>query len=267
MANDKFGAKEVMDVVLLDLASGKPVIYFDTLKTSDIAVTSEKVYARGGKGNPKLITWEINKDATLNITDALISPKSMELISGLKSKIGVQTLYMRQSTEWDLTDPSNPYDKGALFPLKANATGEIDLAFEPKDAVADIYVYDSNDDFGTPMDMTGATLVGKKLTVDDAADKQVVVYYNFDTNAEADTYIIDSSHFSGSYKLVGFTVIRNRDTGKDEQFQVQIPNLKWSSNLTLSFAAEGDPSPIEFACEILRDAKTPTMIQMTRWNG
>ena len=47
MANAKFGAKEVMDVVLYDMQTGKPIIFFDTLKTSEIAVTAEKVYARG----------------------------------------------------------------------------------------------------------------------------------------------------------------------------------------------------------------------------
>lgn len=51
-ANTKFGAKEVMDVTLYDMSTNKPIICFDTLKTSSISVTSEKVYARGGKGNP-----------------------------------------------------------------------------------------------------------------------------------------------------------------------------------------------------------------------
>jgi len=46
--NTKFGAKEVMDVTLYDMRSSKPIICFDTLKTSSISVTSEKVYAQGG---------------------------------------------------------------------------------------------------------------------------------------------------------------------------------------------------------------------------
>ena len=49
MANGKFGAKEVLDVTLYDMATNKPVIFFDTLKTSNIEFTSEKVYARGGR--------------------------------------------------------------------------------------------------------------------------------------------------------------------------------------------------------------------------
>ena len=37
-ANTKFGAKEVMYVILYDMSTNKPVIFFDTLKTSSIEV-------------------------------------------------------------------------------------------------------------------------------------------------------------------------------------------------------------------------------------
>ena len=40
MSNAKFGAKEVMDVVLYDMETDKPVIQFDSLKTSSINDTS-----------------------------------------------------------------------------------------------------------------------------------------------------------------------------------------------------------------------------------
>ena len=53
----KFGAKEVMDVIFYDIATNKPVLFLDTLKTSSIETTAQEVYARGGKGNSKLIGW------------------------------------------------------------------------------------------------------------------------------------------------------------------------------------------------------------------
>lgn len=264
MANGKFGAKEVMDVTLYDMSSGKPVISFDTLKTSSIEVTAEKVYARGGKGNSKLITWEVNKEAKLTIEDALLSPKSMELVSGLATAVGTKKIYMRQKTEWDVTG-GTPFDKGGLFPLTANASGVINLAFAPKEAAANILVYTSDDDCGTPLTMASATLVGKVLTVAAAANKKVIVYYTYDSAATAESFTIDSAHFSGTYKLVGDTVVRNVETGKDESFQVVIPNLKWSSNLNLDFKAEGDPTPTSFECEIMRDANSATMIEMVKY--
>lgn len=263
-ANTKFGVKEVMDVILYDMSTNKPVIFFDTLKTSSIEVTSEKVYARGGKGNAKLITWELNKEGKLTIEDALLSPKSLELISGLATVSGAQTVYMRQATEYDVSGAA-PADKGDLYPLTGNASGVINLAYEPLESAANILVYEKEDDCGTPLDMASATLTGKVLTVPAAANKNVVVYYTFKSADSTETYVIDASHFSGTYKLVGLTVIRNRDTGKDEAFQVVIPNLKWSSNLNLGFTAEGDPQATSFECEIMKAANSSTMIQMTRW--
>lgn len=264
MANAKFGAKEVMDVTLYDMATGDPVISFDTLKTSSISVTSEKVYARGGKGNPKLITWELNKEATLTIEDALLSPKSMELVSGLATAVGTQTVYMRQKTEWDTTG-ATPKDKGSIYPLTADGDGKINLAFTPKGNVSTIRVYEADDDCGTALDMTDASLADKVLTVAPAANKKVIVYYTYETSATTETFVIDSSHFSGTYKLIGDTVVRNSQTGQDEAFQVQIPNLKWTSNLELGFSAEGDPTATTFECEIMRDNSTGEMIRMIKY--
>lgn len=42
-----------------DGTPGKPVLFLDTLKVSTIEQTAEQVDARGGKGNPKLITWDL----------------------------------------------------------------------------------------------------------------------------------------------------------------------------------------------------------------
>lgn len=262
MGNAKFGSKEVMDVVLYDMETDKPIIQFDSLKTSSISVTSEKVYARGGKGNPKLITWETNKEATLTIEDALISPKSIELISGIARKVGVQTIRMRQTTEYDKGE-----NKGKLYPLKADDTGKIVLAFDPCTAVEKVLVYpfDADCEEEALISTAGATLEKNVLTVAAAANKRVVVYYDYESAETAETYVIDAEHFSGTYKLVGDTVLRNQKTGKDEAFQITIPNLKFASNLELGFAAEGDPSTTSFECEIMQDVDAGTMIQMVKY--
>ena len=246
--NAKFGAKEVMDVTLYDMSSGKPVICFDTLKTSSISVTSEKVYARGGKGNPKIITWEINKEAT---------------------RVGTRTVYVRQDTEWD-TSGEKPVDKGDIYPLMCSSEGIINLAFTPKETAENIKIYLRDDDCGTLVSMTGASLSANALTLGDAgkttaANKKVIAYYTRDTSETAQTYIITSDKFSGTYKLVGDTVIRNAETGLDEPFQVIIPNLKWTSNLELGFSAEGDPSTTSFECEIMRESGSSTMIEMIKY--
>ena len=81
----KFGIKEVADVNFYSLASGAgtdPVLKFDTLKVSNLEFTSEEAFARGGKGNPKLITWDYNREATLTLQDALLSMDTLAMIFG-----------------------------------------------------------------------------------------------------------------------------------------------------------------------------------------
>lgn len=56
--------KEVADVTFyaLDEAGNPshPVLYLDTLKVSTIEQTAEQAEARGGKGNPPLLIWDLN---------------------------------------------------------------------------------------------------------------------------------------------------------------------------------------------------------------
>lgn len=86
----KYGIKEVADVVFYSINKigdeefYTPVLFLDTLKVSTIEKTAEKVEARGGLGNKKLITWNFGKEIILNLEDALFSPASMSMIWGGK---------------------------------------------------------------------------------------------------------------------------------------------------------------------------------------
>lgn len=95
----KYGIKEVADVVfysITDIGDEEfytPVLFLDTLKVSTLEKAAEKVEAKGGKGNKKLITWNFGKEVTLNLEDALFSPASMSMIWGgkLDSKLSDYT--------------------------------------------------------------------------------------------------------------------------------------------------------------------------------
>lgn len=263
MASNKFGAKEVMDVVFYDIKTNKPVLFLDTLKTSEIEQTAQEVYARGGKGNSKLVGWEFDKEVMMNITDALLSPRSLELVTGVATKVGAHPIAMRQSTEWD-TSGSKPVDKGSHFPLKASGSGEIQLAYTPLETAEKIWVYEASEE-GTPGKEKVGSLSGKTLTVSSLANKEVVVYYSFNSDDTAETYTIAADKFGGIYKVVGNTYVRNAETGQDERFQMTLPKVKLKSGFKIGFSADGDPSSFDMNIEILKDSKTPTMVTMTRY--
>lgn len=88
---EQYGIKEVADVTLYAIELNKyddevyiPIMYLDTLKVSTIEQTAEQSSARGGLGNPELITWDYGKEITVTLEDALFTPASQSLMWGGK---------------------------------------------------------------------------------------------------------------------------------------------------------------------------------------
>lgn len=263
-SNDKFGVKEVMDVTFYDTVLNKPVLFCDTLKVSTLEIKASQSFAKGGRGNAKLLVWDFDKEINMNITDALMSPKSFQLLSGNAVTTGTQKIYMRQDTAWvvDGNDNTKMVDKGSLFPLTASAAGEIALAFTPNEIATNILVYDATDDGGTAL--ASGTLSGKTLTNQAWANKKLVVYYSTNQTG-VQTYLITASNFPGTYRIVGDTVIRNARTGKDEAFQLVINNAKIQSNFKFEFKSEGDPSAFDMNIDVLRETDNDKMVTMSQY--
>jgi hypothetical protein len=90
--NMQFGVREICDVVFKAKATmkvgnktffkGEPVIYFDSLTTSSVEGATTTVYAQGGRGNARLISWEGERTVTFTMEDALISPAGFMILSG-----------------------------------------------------------------------------------------------------------------------------------------------------------------------------------------
>ena len=88
---EQYGIKEVADVTLYAIELDEndeeiyiPVLYLDTLKISSVEQTAEQTSARGGLGNPHLITWDYGKEITVNLEDALYTPASISMLWGGK---------------------------------------------------------------------------------------------------------------------------------------------------------------------------------------
>ena len=129
----KFGVREICDVVFKAKSNvqigktvykkGQPVLYIDTAKTSTLEGAATTVYAQGGKGNTRLITWEGEKTITFTVEDALLSPLGFSILSGaglIKGKDGEQTVNVHTTTNV-LVEGDDP--TGA-----ANTKGIINLA-------------------------------------------------------------------------------------------------------------------------------------------
>lgn len=241
----KYGVKEVCDITFYDLTTGKPLLYLDTLKMSTIENTAESSDARGGKGNPKLLTWDYNRDATVQMQDALMSMKSISLMTGNELKTGTALVTKRE-----------------LLTAVAGTVGETKVTLENTPAGKVTIQL-----FSTDQEVEGL-VEAKEITFDEidvAIGTQVAVFYTYTTVGDAEVITISASRFPGYVKVVGDTVIRNATTGLDEAFQVVIHKAKVQPNFNLTFQADGDPTAFDMNLNVYKRDQDDEMLQLIKY--
>ncbi len=282
---DRYGIKEVADVTFYELNAdgtpGKPVLFLDTLKVSTIEQTAEQVDARGGKGNPKLITWDYGKEITVTIEDALFSPKSMAIMLGdgqgtvnqggrkirktcvvrLKDTLTADTSLAVAANDYITADifDENSTNGGAtraklyLGPETNPPAGEVklngQLLFvngEEKSAL-----YDENGAV-IDSDFTETELKNLYQTGISSAYAGHKVMFTYWVNSIAKEIIVSGDKFPGTYYIQGDTYSRSDVTGADQFFQFIIPKAKMSAENTITLEAEGDPATFSMNLTVLR---------------
>jgi hypothetical protein len=278
---DRYGIKEVADVTFCkindDGSRGAPVLYLDTLKVSTIEQTAETSDARGGKGNPKLISWDYGKEISVSLEDALFSAKSMSLMFGdgeVPAEVSgavVRTAVMRVTAGVDFFVADMVGDNGGAVRknvwLGLIPAGQEGVKFDDvKAKFGKVVVYKEDGtkitDIAQASDWTAAeskdaALVGQK------------VFVTYELNAKSRTINISGDAFPGTYYVTGDTYARSDVTGEDQFFQFIIPKAKITSENTITLEAEGDPSVFNMSLTVLRpdDGVMMKLVQYTLTAG
>ena len=249
---DKYGIKEVADVMFYEIDAtghaGKPVLYLDTLKVSNIEQTAQEATANGGKGNAPLIVWDYGKEITITLEDALFSAKSMALMFGDGDAIPATSTSgtLKKTISWTAT----------------STTGVVPSAFEgPQGKLyavpsTGIITYDAS---GSSMSGSGYNVTG--CTVGE------IYYTTFDMPITNNSTIeVSANTFPGTYYITGDTYARSEKTGLDEFFQFIIPKAKVQSSNTITLQADGDPSVFSLNLRVLRPAGGGAMMQLVKYD-
>ena len=272
---DRYGIKEVADVTFYEINSdgtpGKPVLFLDTLKVSTIEQTAEQADARGGKGNPKLITWDYGKEITVNIEDALFSPKSMSIMLGDSTVTHASANYVQHTAtvRLDSTGKFPEYFVADVYDAThGSARKKVYIGANSAAPAGMVLLADSGVElYGT--NFTGAQLVAEDgtaldstFTSDDilAAAASAVystragqkVMFTYAVKATTNTIVVSGDTFPGTYYVTGDTYARSDIDGRDQFFQFIIPKAKMSAEQTITLEAEGDPSTFNMNLTVLR---------------
>lgn len=256
ICNVVFKAKTTMNIGEATFKAGQPVLYIDTATAATLEQATTAVYARGGRGNTKLITWEGEKELTFTLTDALLSPVGLTILTGAG-------LYGGSSEE-----------KFVHVHMSAKATADIqstaltiDLTQALKedetiDSKAPVFVViaDGGDGSLTGKMVEGLQVAsgGKKLTKTTSAsdivkngDTVFVDFYVKKAEAVVSEIQIDASCFNGNFYVEASTLVRRQSDGKDMACEITLPNVKIQSNISISMSATGDPSTFDFTMDAM----------------
>lgn len=274
-ANIVFRAKQPTDIGVSHFEVGQPVLYIDSATTSSVEQAVTTVYAQGGRGNSRLISWDGEKTVTFSFTDALLSPIGFGILSGAgifkkgdgsendnetKAPLGKDFVHFHMTSAANLTvegENAKVDLTDAIADFKGNAIICIDDA--------PIYIMEAEEDGSLTgnlysgeislSDLTSGVLEianVKSTSGGTIKNASVMVDYYVDLPGqhvwEAD---ITPETFGGNYYVEADTLFREQSTGKDLPANLTFPNVKIQSNFTMTFAGTGDPSTFDFTMDAM----------------
>ena len=209
----QFGIKEVLDILMRDYATGKPITFIDYAEASSNEFAAESLEIRGGRGNALLMTFDHSKTATMTLTLPLVDLHLLALLGGSE---------LEKATK-DVLKTEKKIVQNGVVTLDKIPVGEVA-----------VYKVDAGYGFGDKVE--GATVEGKKVTVTGSDSEEVFVIYQHAIPATSKKVTIRSNAFPKAVSMSGFGLARDRNDQLDKPVQVEIHQACPQSNFTFNMA-------------------------------
>ena len=241
---ERFGVVTVMDVVLYDHGSPKPLLMFDTLKVSSINMDGSTKEIRGGMAADLLITYNHSRSIDLEMTDALLSLDSLQTFWGTTAA-SVELIRGQSSVKANGTTLTIP----SQFKKGEKVNGQVVTA-----TADDIAVYDVEN-------KTWLTANGGTYTT--VNDKEYIVYGYVQPKASDNPVeiVLKSTTFPQALTLVGRTVFINEDGGQ-VLAEIEIPKFQFGNAFDFAMDAEGDAATFNFSGKALASGSDKELIKI-----
>lgn len=251
---NRFAIREVAEATFYSLSAPyNAKVTLKTLKTSGVETKSATTYARGGRGNAKLIGFSSDKEARITLQDAIIDSSLLAILTGNELEVKATEVNLYE----DLVIPStSPYE------VKLSKVAENIISVHILDADGVTLAKLLEESSTTPE-------ADKSYTYDDAsytftfnagqAGNKIRVYYTATTDATARTIKVTADNFGGSFKLVLDCLVRGESDKKDYAAQLIVYNGKIEDDWKIEMASTGDPTVIDIPIEVLKNPANTDM--------
>ena len=181
--NTTFANREVCDLIFVEYKSKKPFLNLDFANTTTTEMSGEAVYAYGGKGHPKRVTFHGDRGGTIAFETQMKTAKLYSLITGASLETAAK--FLKREV------------------VKCGTAGKLTVSGTP--VVGTVNVFKADDDCGTELTAT-ATASSKEITVTDAtANDSYIVYYMTELTEKVRKINIKSTTFPRGFTVYGDT--------------------------------------------------------------
>jgi len=234
----RLGSREILDLQIFNYSTGKPIMHFDYANTATQEWTADTVYATGGSGAPRRISWSGNKQSKLTVDTQIFSLQHLALLAGESITNGTKDIY-----------------KVEVLQVTSDGSGgkEITLGKTPIGGASAISVfpYENGVIAGDALKISSVT--GNKVSIDAAATiaagAEVQVFYQWQT-ANASKLSFTSNSFPAYVKLVGDTMYADEMAGEAAAAQYTYYKAKLQPNFTVAMSATGDPASLQLVFDL-----------------
>ena len=221
-----YGTKGLYSVVLkatyniedLGIEEGEIVASFDDIQIGGLDELHRVISARGGYGNPGLVTWDVTRELNLNFSQGIFSKKQLQIL--LNSKNG-----------------EKENEEGIILSKEEKPSienGKIKLTEQP---VGKVFIY--FDDATKQIDNSGAQEIEVNKKVE-------IVRYSYVYSKPTEIYRVGDRLIKGYLSLEGKMRLKDDNDGHTYTGIIKIPKLKLMSGLSMRLGRNATPFVTDF---------------------
>ena len=230
----EFANREVCNCVFQDYLTKNYFLNCESANTTTLDVTGESVFAYGGQGHPKKVTFYGEKGGQFKIETQMQTIQLYSLLTGAA---------IESSAKW------------LKRVVKTTPEGDTSITLTEAAAAGSVVVYKADDDCGTPLkityDGTTKTITGS-TEAPLVANTTYIIYYLVDLNTNVKKLAIKTTTFPKAFTMYGETFSKTENDQIIAQKMIAY-KLQPQNNFSINWSNTGDPATITITCDIMAD--------------
>lgn len=223
-----FANREIANCIFEDYKTKQPILYCDYANTLTKELTGESVFAYGGQGHPRRISFSGERGGTITIETQIQSFKLWEIMTG--GDVSKTAKFLKRE-------------------VLTAATNTLTLSTTPAtDAVVNVFPID--DDCGTPLEIE---VSGTTVTLPAESEGDFVAYYAYDITEKVQRLNIKGGSMPKDFTFYGDTVMKS-ETGEILPYKFIAYKCACQSNMSVSCSNNGDPITITLVADLMADS-------------